>query len=235
MFMNRLIAFWRRMLFRLPEIEILLALSGVSAASLVFLKLLDEMGEGETQQADRLILLALRAPGDPANPVGPPWVETVCRDLTSLGGPAVLGLVTLASIAYLLIDRKALRALYLAIAVVGGGALSVLLKLAFARERPDLVSHLVSEGSFSFPSAHATMATATYLTLGVLLAREQPRPAMRIYLVAAALAVSVIVGLTRIFLGVHWPTDVLAGWCIGAAWALGCWTVAAWLQALDTV
>jgi undecaprenyl-diphosphatase len=209
-----------------PELALLAALLAFATASFDFLKLLEEMGEGETQWADRAILLALRTAGDPADPVGPVWLESVCRDLTSLGSPAVLSLLTLGVLGYLAIDGRRGAALLVAVAVVGGGLLSVLLKLGFARPRPELVAHLVREESFSFPSGHATMATATYLTLGVLLAREAPRPRVKFYIVAAALAVAVLVGLTRIYLGVHWPTDVLGGWCLGAAWALGCWVLA---------
>jgi undecaprenyl-diphosphatase len=105
-----------------------------------------------------------------------------------------------------------------------------LLKLGFARPRPELVSHLVHENSFSFPSGHATMATITYLTLGVLLARVQSRTRMKLYVLAVATFLALLVGFTRVYLGVHWPTDVVAGWCVGAAWALGCWLVARWLQ-----
>ena len=108
--------------------------------------------------------------------------------------------------------------------------LETMLKLGFARPRPELVSHLVDVTSFSFPSGHATMATITYLTLGVLLARVQERRRMKLYLLAVAILVALIVGISRVYLGVHWPTDVLAGWCVGAAWALACWLVATWLQ-----
>ena len=105
-----------------------------------------------------------------------------------------------------------------------------LLKLGFARPRPELVSHLVNVNSFSFPSGHATMATITYLTLGVLLARVQKRRHMKLYLLAVASILALLVGFTRVYLGVHWPTDVIAGWCVGTAWALGCWLLATWLQ-----
>jgi undecaprenyl-diphosphatase len=213
----------RRVTSAPPEIEILAAALAFATSILAFLKLVDEMREGETLVADRLILLALRASGDASNPIGPVWLETVCRDLTSLGGPAVLALVTALAIGHLCMDGRRAGAVSVALAVAGGAAATALLKLGFARPRPEVVPHLVDEVSFSFPSGHATMATVVYLTLGVLMAREQARPRMKLYVVGAALAVSGVVGVTRIYLGVHWPTDVVAGWCFGAAWALGCW------------
>ena len=152
------------------------------------------------------------------------------RDLTSLGSPVVLTLVTIAVVGYLLLERKRETAVFVVLAVGGGAVLETLLKLGFARPRPELVSHLVDVNSFSFPSGHATMATITYLTLGVLLARVQDRRRMKLYLLAIAIFVALVVGISRVYLGVHWPTDVLAGWCVGAAWALACWLVATWLQ-----
>jgi membrane-associated phospholipid phosphatase len=168
---SRLARFWRQILSYPPELDVLVAIFAFAAASFTFLKLLSEMLEGETYSADQAILLALREANDPSNLIGPQWLESVCRDLTSLGSPIVLALITLAVICYLWIDGKRAVALFVAIASAGGAVLAFLLKLGFARPRPELVSHLVSVDSFSFPSAHATMATVTYLTLGVLLAR----------------------------------------------------------------
>jgi undecaprenyl-diphosphatase len=227
--------FWRRIWSVPLELEVLAAIFAFAAASFAFLKLVSEMREGDTSSADEAILLALREPNDPSNPIGPPWVETMCRDLTSLGSPSVLALITVAVVSYLLIEGKRGVALFVAMAIAGGAAFESLLKLGFARPRPELVSHLVNVDSFSFPSGHATMATITYLTLGVLLARVQKRRRMKVYLLAVAVVLALIVGFTRVYLGVHWPTDVLAGWCIGAAWALGCWLIATWLQYRGTI
>jgi undecaprenyl-diphosphatase len=219
-----------RSLWQQLELEVVATILIIAASSFLFLKLVSEIREGETHAADQAILLALRDPTDPSNPIGPLWVEMMFRDLTSLGSPSVLALVTIAAVSYLWIDRKRGAALFVVIAVAGGAALEILLKLGFARPRPELVSHLVDVNSFSFPSGHATMATITYLTLGVLLARVQKHRRMKLYLLAVATFLALLVGFTRVYLGVHWPTDVLAGWCVGAAWALGCWLVATWLQ-----
>jgi len=220
---------WRQLWPKL-ELEVVATIFIIAASSFVFLKLVSEMREGETHAADEAILLALREPTDPSNPIGPPWVEAMFRDLTGLGSPVVLALITIAVVGYLWLERKRGTALFVVLAVVGGALLETLLKLSFARPRPELVSHLVDVNSFSFPSGHATMATITYLTLGVLLARAEERRRMKLYLLAVAVFVALLVGISRIYLGVHWPTDVLAGWCVGAAWALGCWLVATWLQ-----
>ena len=212
------------------ELEVVATVFIIAASSFVFLKVVSEIGEGETHAADEAILLALRDPTDPSNPIGPPWVEAMFRDLTSLGSPVVLALVTIAAVGYLLLEGNRQTAVFVALAVAGGAVLEILLKLRFARPRPELVSHLVDVNSFSFPSGHATMATITYLTLGVLLAHVQERRRMKLYFLAVAIFVALLVGISRVYLGVHWPTDVLAGWCVGAVWALACWLVATWLQ-----
>lgn len=221
---------WRQISARAPELGVLAAIFIVAATSFAFLKLVSEMREGDTHAIDRAILLALREPGSPSNPIGPHWLESVCRDLTSLGSPTVLALITLAVVGYLWVDRKRAVALFVVVALAGGAVLESVLKLGFARPRPELVSHLVSTSSFSFPSGHAIMATITYLTLGVLLASAEKRRPVKLYLLASAAVLAFLIGLTRIYLGVHWPTDVLAGWCVGTAWALGCWLIAVWLQ-----
>jgi undecaprenyl-diphosphatase len=221
----RLRSIWQQL-----ELEVVATIFIVAASSFLFLKLVSEIREGETHAADQAILLALREPTDPSNPIGPPWLEMMFRDLTSLGSPSVLALVTIAAVGYLWLDRERGTALFVLLAVAGGAALEIMLKLGFARPRPELVSHLVDVNSFSFPSGHATMATITYLTLGVLLARVQERQRMKLYLLAVATFLAFLVGISRVYLGIHWPTDVLAGWCIGATWALACWLIATWLQ-----
>jgi undecaprenyl-diphosphatase len=221
---------WRQLVSLSFEFEVVAAIFVVAASSFLFLKLASEIREGETHAIDQAILLELRDPTDLSNPIGPHWLEIMFRDLTSLGSPTVLALITGAAVIYLWIDQKPAAAVFVAIAIASGAVLEVLLKLGFARPRPELVSHLVDVNSFSFPSGHATMATITYLTLGTLLARVQKRRAMKLYLLAVATFLALLVGFSRVYLGVHWPTDVVAGWCVGAAWALGCWLVATWLQ-----
>jgi undecaprenyl-diphosphatase len=215
---------------RLREAVPLLGLLLAAAALWAFVGLADEVREGDTHALDRGILLALRNPADPADPLGPRWLEEVARDVTALGGNAVLTGVTLAVIGFLALARKRGAALLVAASVGGGMALSTLLKLGFARPRPDLVPHAVEVYTASFPSGHAMLSAITYLTLGALLARVQPRWRLRIYILALAVLVTLLVGSSRVYLGVHWPSDVAAGWCVGAAWALACWLAALRLQ-----
>ncbi|OBQ63272.1 phosphatase PAP2 family protein [Mesorhizobium erdmanii] len=179
---------------------------------------------------DTEILLAFRQTGQPGIPIGPLWLEGAIRDITSLGSPSVLVLITAATIIYLMLIRRPWTALLIFVAVAGGQVLSSLLKVGVDRPRPELVSHLVSETSLSFPSGHAMLSAVTYLTLGSLAARFLPGRATKIYVLSLAVLTTVLVGVSRIYLGVHWPSDVLAGWCAGFAWAMLCWLVARVLQ-----
>lgn len=196
----------------------------------VFLWLAGEVMEGDTRAFDRMLLLAMRTPGNLADPVGPAWLEFAARDITSLGGYPVLVLVTLAVIGFLLIVGKQHAALLVVVSIGGGTLLSSGLKGLFDRPRPDLVPHAVEVYTMSFPSGHATLSAVTYLTLGALLTRVQPQRRVKAYLLSVAVVLAILIGASRVYLGVHWPTDVLAGWCVGAAWAILCWTVATWLQ-----
>ncbi len=189
-----------------------------------------EVMEGDTGTFDRVVLLALRNPADLSDPIGPAWVEEMARDITSLGSVAVLVLVSAAVIGFLGLIRKRAAALLVLVSVGGGALLSTLLKLGFARPRPELVPHAVQVYTTSFPSGHAMLSAVTYLTLGALLTRVQLRRRVKTYLLTLAVILTLLIGLSRIYLGVHWPTDVLAGWCVGAAWAMLCWLVTLWLQ-----
>ena len=189
-----------------------------------------EVMEGDTGTFDRTVLLALRNPADPSDPIGPAWVEEMARDITSLGSITVLVLVAVAVISFLALSRQRAAALLVLIAVGGGTLLSSLLKVGFARPRPELVPHAVQVYTASFPSGHAMLSAVTYLTLGALLTRVQSKRRVKTYLLTLAVILTLLIGLSRIYLGVHWPTDVLAGWCVGSAWAMLCWLVALWLQ-----
>ncbi len=193
-----------------------------------FLAIADEVSEGETRSFDETLLLALRAPGDLADPIGPIWVEEGARDVTALGSMAILSLVFLAAVGFLLLTGK-IRAAGLITAATASGALaSFFLKDLYGRPRPDLVPHGMETLTLSFPSGHAFLAALVYLGLGALLASAQPQGRVKTFVVALSISVAVLVGLTRVYLGVHWPTDVLAGWCAGAAWASAWWLVAVW-------
>ena len=194
-----------------------------------------EMAKGKTLAFDRAVMLALRSSADPSVPIGPAWLPEAARDVTSLGSIVVLVIVTLAAVGYLFLAGKSAVAWLMLIAVVGGIALSDLLKFAFARARPDVVTPLARVFTTSFPSGHATLSAITYLTIGVILARSQPSSPISLYFMSLAVFLTVLVGVSRIYLGVHYPTDVLAGWCIGAAWAMGCWAIMTYLQSVGQV
>jgi undecaprenyl-diphosphatase len=212
------------------ELAVLVALALVASAIWGFAELADEILEGETHAFDERILLALRNTADPSDPLGPGWLEELMRDVTALGSMGILAFITLAAAGFLALDRKAHAALFVLVAVGGGMLLGTLLKIGFDRPRPDLVPHETIVHTPSFPSSHAMLAAVVYLTLGALLARVQPRRLLKLYLLGLAILLTVAVGVSRVYLGVHWPTDVLAGWAIGAGWALLCWAAVLWLQ-----
>lgn len=216
-------------LLRRVETVTLLAVLCVAGGLWAFAALAAEMLEGDLHAFDETLLMALRRAGDPARPIGGPHLELVMRDITALGGITVLTLVTISAMVYLVLRRQRASALFLAVAVLGGQVLSRIAKAGFARPRPDLVPHGADVTSASFPSGHSMMAAVTYLTLAVMLARQEPAWPIRAFFVVVAALLAISVGLSRVYLGVHWPSDVLAGWALGAAWALLVWLVARWM------
>ncbi|RRH95085.1 phosphatase PAP2 family protein [Mesorhizobium tamadayense] len=216
----------------LNKIEFPVLLAGLTiAGGLWGLVELMEVARATTPHAfDTEILLAFRHASQPDSPIGPPWLQGAMRDITSLGSSAVLVLITTATIVYFLLMRRPATALFVFVSVAGGQVVSSLLKHEVDRPRPGLVSHLVNETSFSFPSGHAMLSAVTYLTLGSLAARFLPNRRTKIFVLGLAVLITVLVGTSRVYLGVHWPSDVLAGWCAGFAWAMLCWLAARLLQ-----
>ena len=212
------------------ELLLLVVMVLLAGSLWAFIGISEEVVEGDTHAVDEAILLALRTPGDRSDPLGPGWVEELGRDATALGGVGVLTLITLASVSFLLLKRQHRAALFVAAAIASGIALSFALKSGFDRPRPGLVPHGSIVYTASFPSGHSMMAALVYLTLGALLARLQPQRRLKAFVLLLAVLVTVAVGVSRVYLGVHWPTDVLAGWAAGAAWAMACWLAALWLQ-----
>lgn len=188
-----------------------------------FAELADDAPEGDYLALETRLLLALRSPADLSRPIGPAWLPEAARDLTALGSPLVVTLVATLATGFVLLRGRVRTALLLVAGSAGGYALNHALKALFERERPSVVPHLVEESSASFPSGHSMVGLVVYATLGALLARVVPGRREKLYLLGTALAVSVAIGLSRVYLGVHYPTDVLAGWSVGLAWALLCW------------
>jgi undecaprenyl-diphosphatase len=195
-------------------------------AATIFFDLATDALKGDYLPLESKIMQAMRHGGEP---LGPRGTEAVIRDITSLGSAVVLILMTLLILGFLCISGRLRVAALIAIATAGGQALNLALKQAFTRERPDVTLRLVEVTSTSFPSGHAMASSIFYLTMGALLARTARQRREKTYFVASALLITFMIGLSRVYLGVHYPTDVLAGWCAGTAWALLCWFVADWL------
>lgn len=205
--------------------------AGLLVASLVLMfgLLAEEVLEGDTTAFDLAILSTLRSAANPADPIGSPWLHEAAQDVTSIGSVVFLGFVLLAAVGYLLLIQKRALAILMAVSVVGGELLSTILKKSFDRPRP-AIPHITQVFTASFPSGHAMLSAITFLTIGALLARANEDPRLKRYFMMLAVFLTVAVGVSRVYLAVHYPTDVLAGWCIGSGWAILCWTVALWLE-----
>jgi undecaprenyl-diphosphatase len=143
--------------------------------------------------------------------------------MTALGGVPVLGLAGVVVFGYMLLRRQYGRAIYLAVVTGGGSLVSYILKFAFDRPRPTIVEPLDVTATASFPSGHSMSAAFVYLTFAALMTAGESRRSVKVYVIGVAFLATVLVGLSRILLAAHYPTDVLAGWSAGLAWAVGCW------------
>jgi undecaprenyl-diphosphatase len=181
---------------------------------------------GATNSFDESILLALRDPADLARPIGPAWMEGSVLDLTALGGSTILWMMVAAVAGFLLLKTRYRTAIVVLIASAGGELSSSLLKRAFNRPRPTVVPHLRTVYSTSFPSGHAMESTIVYLTLAAILIRASSERSTKIYILLVAVLLSTLAGVSRIFVGVHYPTDVIGGWVAGLVWAAACWLAA---------
>jgi undecaprenyl-diphosphatase len=195
-----------------------------------FLSIAEEVAEGETRAVDLSVLKALRVDGQPHDLIGPGWLHVAATDITALGSVTVLTLIILLAFALLASLRRWTEGVLLVAGAGGGLLLSQGLKRVFERERPDLVYRAVEAVNASFPSGHAMLSAVVFLTLGVLAARFAEKRRVKVLAMAAAVLVSLLVGASRVYLGVHWASDVLAGWCMGAAWAMACWLMAFLVQ-----
>lgn len=225
MTMSQTLTFLRRILrIARTEIAALTALFVVALGVMTFIEVADDMTEADGQAFDQAVLSWMQpVAGDPR---GPWWLEEAAADLTSLGGISVLGLFSLIAFAFLLIQRKRLSALLLVLGLAGGVALSEGLKGLFERQRPPAAYQAVETLNASFPSGHTLLATVFYLSLGVMLTRAFPRAHLKAFVLGAAMTVALLIGMTRAYLGAHWASDVFAGWCAGAAWAMALWLIA---------
>ncbi|MDB5445869.1 MAG: putative phosphatidylglycerophosphatase [Phenylobacterium sp.] len=205
------------------ETQALALLFAAAAATWAFLAVGGDVREGETLALDRRLLLMLRVPGDPAQPIGSLNFQEAMRDVTALGGSTVLTLVTVVAAIAFVLHGKRRHALILVVSVVVAEVLSGQLKALYGRPRPELAPHGSYVYSASFPSGHSMLSTATYLTLAMLIASLEPRRASKALVFVLAAVLMLAIGFSRVYLAVHWPSDVLAGWCAGAACAFLAW------------
>jgi undecaprenyl-diphosphatase len=212
------------------DMAVLMTMMTILLAGCGFVALACAVRAGMTQHLDERLLVAARDPADPERIWGPAALEEVARDLTALGGVAALCLLTAAVSGYLLISRKYNALALLLCATVGGLFLSTALKESFHRPRPAIVPHKSLVMTSSFPSGHSLNSAVVYLTLGSLLAGLTREWRLKLYLFGNALLLTFLIGVSRVYMGVHFPSDVLAGWLAGLAWALTCGLTARWLR-----
>jgi undecaprenyl-diphosphatase len=214
---------------RQQEPVVLFAFLLVVTGTWAFVELADEVLEGTTQSFDVWVVQLLRNPQDLALPLGPRWLAAGGRDVTALGSNAVLTLIVAIVVGFLHLQRQHKTMWLVFLAVCSGSVLSQLLKLGFARPRPDFVPHAATMTQ-SFPSGHSLLSAVVYLSLGALLAQQEQRRRIKIYFLGVALCLTFLIGISRIYLGVHYPTDVLAGWTVGLVWAMMWWLIARYMR-----
>jgi undecaprenyl-diphosphatase len=216
----------------LKRVEFPMLLAGIIIAGGMwgFLELMEVARDASPHSLDSEILLYFRVDGHPDMPIGPAWLQGAMRDITALGSASVLTLITAAAAIYLFLIKRPATALFVIASIASGQMLSSLLKAGIDRPRPELVTHLAQETSLSFPSGHAMISALVFLTLGALVSRVVHGRTTKIYVLSLAVVITLLVGVSRIYLGVHWPSDVLAGWCAGFAWAMLWWLAARLLQ-----
>lgn len=173
---------------------------------------------GHSESIDSAGLMFWRR-GETLLPVGPLWLLEGVRDLTALGGVLLRNLIALGALSALLFLRLRREAVLLATTIVGGWILNSLVKLMIGRPRPLIVPHLTEAGGQSFPSGHSFNSAVVYIAIALAFAAMSPSRSIRWTLIGLAIALSMTVAFTRVWLGVHFPSDVMAGWLGGAGWA----------------
>ncbi|HLR26273.1 MAG TPA: phosphatase PAP2 family protein [Fodinibius sp.] len=215
--------------FGFNQFTLMLSLLVIVSGLWVFIALTDEVMENEQLSYDQEMLKLMRTGPDNAVPVGPDWLPDKVKDISALGSTPVLFLVVASVTGFLLLRRRYQSALLILVATGVGVLVVASAKEWLARPRPDIIPHLVAVSSQSYPSGHTTMSAVVYLSLAAMLAQLQQRKRIKIYSIGIALMLTFLVGLSRVYLGVHYPSDVLAGWAFGLAWASLCWMSFDWL------
>jgi undecaprenyl-diphosphatase len=214
-----------------PEILVYVGLLLVLIGSWGFVELAEEMLEGATQPFDDWVLHSLRKEGSPHEPIGPGWLHYFFLNVTALGSGAIAILITVFLAGGLAIQGRRFAIALILVSLTGAGVLTSVLKGYFGRPRPPTEFRAVEAIELSFPSGHSFISAVLYLTLGALLIQLTPDRRMKVYIMVVAILLTVLVGSSRVYLGVHYPTDVLGGWCAGIIWATACFIAAHLLRA----
>ncbi|MDF2494893.1 phosphatase PAP2 family protein [Sphingomonas sp.] len=209
---------------------VFIALAALAGAVLIVTLLGGTIARGTQFDFDHAIMLALRTPGDQSVPIGPSWLQGAMIDITALGGGTVLTLIVVLALGFLVACRHFLTAALVLGGTVSGSLAISLGKQLVGRDRPALVDHLVEVASASFPSGHAGNSAIIYFTITLMVMQIVPRAAARWYLFGATIVLVGLIGFSRVYLGVHWPSDVLAGWSAGILWAFAWWALGSWLR-----
>jgi undecaprenyl-diphosphatase len=207
------------------ERRTLLALLIIVGCAWLTIGLTEAVAHGSTAKIDNWILESLRRQSDLAEMRGPSWLPETVRDVTALGSAFELAGLTFGVAGFLALAGRRDTALFVLLACSTGTIASLLFKMVMDRPRPEIVPHLARVTSSSFPSSHSMLSAVVYLTLGSVVMSVVEKTSLKIYVMSLAIALTLLVGLSRLLLGVHYPSDVLAGWSLGVVWAEGCWLI----------
>lgn len=207
-------------LLKRVDFQLLLSFLAILLLVLLFRQIANWIDAGTTDRIDYELLRLCRDDTPDLKPRGSSRFVGAVRDFTALGSGTVLTLLVITVFMYYFLQGRWRTGLFLLVTSTLGWGLMEWTKDTYARPRPTVVPHLVTESSYSFPSGHAKMSAVIYLTLGALLAGNSKRRSVKIFWLSLAILLTLLIGCSRVYLGVHHPSDVLAGWLAGAAWAM---------------
>jgi undecaprenyl-diphosphatase len=202
-----------RPLFSARAGRLTLWLGGASLALLIFVRITRELIEGDVGAMDSAILLAVAK-------TRTPWLTVAAMDVTALGSITLAALFPAFTLLVLLVLRDRMGALQLLAASAGAGILTLGPKNFIERIRPEEAQQLIVVSGFSYPSGHSVSTSALCLTIAIITGRYVQHSGARAALFLAVSAVLIMIGAPRVYLGVHYATDVLSGISLGAGWAL---------------